>query len=356
MLQPRLHRYKNFIQFELADSILWNNDYEFLNFTKIILDKFNKKQFNTIIFYGMGCSAIVADILKSFFISENLLINIIILNDYHVEYLIDIENYISQSTLFIITSYSGRTQEPLLFFKKIKKITNNIIFLTSGGQILQIACKENIPTIRLQLRKPDPEYPLFHVPQFLSILLNVFFNLHFIKSNYINQFRIINKKMRNVDKANSLKHFEYFSKKLRDSEIILIANPKWYLALLKLIKMHFNEVAMASAHRNYFHEFTHSEIALLSDPKQKISILLFHELSDDKLTNKKIVTIMKLFNKKYSKNINIELFEFEIQAKNFLEEFLITLQKFYYYTYFLGRYNDTINRDLIYNAAVYTLK
>lgn len=43
-------------------------------------------------------------------------------------------------------------------------------------------------------------------------------------------------------------------------------------------------MAIAPATRNFFHEFCHSEVATLSDPDRRHSVLLFRDNDDDAYT------------------------------------------------------------------------
>lgn len=74
----------------------------------------------------------------------------------------------------------------------------------------------------------------------------------------------------------------------------MLASPKWHQSLLKLAKMHFNEMAMAPAARNYFHEFCHSEVATLSDPGCRHAVLLFRDTDDDAYTQAKMDNLAAL--------------------------------------------------------------
>ena len=168
-MQPRLQRYKQFIQSGFADSLLWNKDYSLVGVDKELISRIKKGQFSRIIFTGMGCSAIVSDVVKGFFASQKIPIYIEVINDYDVDFLLDKEVLQDKKTLVIISSYSGFSQEPIHFYDRIKNLTKNIIFLTSGGKLAEIAKKDTVSIIYWKLRKPDREYPLFHVPQYFAI-------------------------------------------------------------------------------------------------------------------------------------------------------------------------------------------
>ena len=185
LIQPRLNRYKQFIESQFIDSLLWNEDYSLKGLKPKLKEKIMSGHYKRIVFTGMGCSAIVSDVIKGFFADQQIPIFIDVINDYDINVLIDKDVIQDDHTLIIISSYSGYSQEPIHFYRNIKHLTNNIIFITAGGQLSEIAKEDDISIIFWQLRNPDREYPLFHVPQYFSIFLNVFYELKIFKTNYI---------------------------------------------------------------------------------------------------------------------------------------------------------------------------
>ncbi|MFT4311441.1 MAG: hypothetical protein ACMXX7_02335 [Candidatus Woesearchaeota archaeon] len=212
-MQPRLKRYKNFIEKQYTEDLLKYDEYSLEKLGKKIKTKISSGKYKKILFKGMGCSAIVSDIIKGFFAVEKIPVHIDVINDYDIDYLLNIEDI--KQTLVIISSYSGFSQEPINAYHKIKKHTKDIIFLTSGGKLEKIAKKENVSLIYWKIKNQDREYPLFHAPQYFSILLDIFYKLGLLKTNY--QTKILKaKKTQNknitvhvtkIDQSNFFKKF-----------------------------------------------------------------------------------------------------------------------------------------------------
>ncbi len=351
-MQPRLQRYKQFIDDQFIDSLLWNKDYSLDGLGKDLRNKIEAGQFRKIIFTGMGCSAIVSDVIKGFFASRQIPIYVDVINDYDVDLLVDKEVLKDEKTLTIISSYSGHSQEPINFYQNIKELTQNIIFLTSGGKLAEIAKQDGVSIIHWKLRNPDREYPLFHVPQYFSILLDIFAELKMLDSNFQNELKETATYLKQEFTEQKIKQAELVAERLRDREIVFLAEPKWYFTLLKLVDMHFNEMSMAPAHRNFFHEFTHSEVAVFTDPKNKLAIVIFRDADEDNYANEKINRLVKIFtDKKAKQNKNIELVEIKLDQKNFFQKFFSTLLFINYAAYFLGIYNNMESRELISTSA-----
>jgi glucose/mannose-6-phosphate isomerase len=349
-MQPRLKRYKQFIEKEFIPRLTRNDEYS-LNLNKILENKIRNKQFSRILFTGMGCSAIVSDIVKGFFADQKIPIYVEVINDYEIDFLVSKEILQDGKTLVIISSYSGFSQEPINAYYKIKEYTKDIIFLTSGGKLEQIAKKENVSLIYWEIVNPDREYPLFYAPQYFVILLDVFYKLGMIKSNYESKLKKAADAIKKEFTKNKIKEAEKVAKNLRNKDIILLASPKWYLTLLKLVKMHINEMAMAPAHRNLIHEFTHSEVAILTDPKSKQALLIFRDKNEDNYTRNKIDNLIKILTEKVPQNKNITVQEIKINQKDFFQQFFSTLLFIQYVSYFLGIYYNYKSRELISRAA-----
>ncbi len=98
---------------------------------------------NEFVLLGMGGSAIGGDILSSYFANTKGLdhIRINVNRDY------GIPGYINENTAVITSSYSGNTEETITALKAAAKKTNNILCITSGGKLREIAEKENYPLI-----------------------------------------------------------------------------------------------------------------------------------------------------------------------------------------------------------------
>ncbi len=351
-IQPRLERYKQFIETQFIDSLLWNKDYSMDGLDPELKAKILAGQFRKIIFTGMGCSAIVSDVIKGFFADQEIPIYVDVINDYDIDVLVDKNDLKDDRTLIIISSYSGHSQEPIYFYHRVKSLSQNIIFLTSGGQLGDLAMKEGVSIVHWRLRNPDREYPLFHVPQYFSILLDLFFELNILKSNYFNELQAVTHFLKQEFQAEKIREAEAVANRLRDHEIVFIAQPKWYISLLKLADMHVNEMAMVPAHRNYFHEFTHSEVAVFSDPKEKLGIVLLKDPGKDEYMRKKMERFSRLMtDEQVRQNDQIELVEIELNQTNFFEKFFSTLLFINHVSYFLGIYANVKSRELISTAA-----
>ena len=139
-LKEFINKYDSQNQFEvLKDSYkqimsAWNNKIDLSNL---------KNNFSSIVFCGLGGSAISGDLLSDYLIDE-LQIPFKVVRGYNLP------SYTNDDTLVIISSYSGNTEETISCFKQAMKRNSSIVVITSGGKIWEEANKNKIPAIKIE--------------------------------------------------------------------------------------------------------------------------------------------------------------------------------------------------------------
>ena len=103
---------------------------------------FQKRDFNKIVFAGLGGSAIGADLVRSYLYFESK-IPITVLREYQLP------AYVDNSTLVFISSYSGNTEETLSSFAEAKKRGAAIICISSDGKVKEEAQKDNFTFLEI---------------------------------------------------------------------------------------------------------------------------------------------------------------------------------------------------------------
>lgn len=96
------------------------------------------RSIDRIVLFGMGGSALGMHIVKTVFANE-LNIPVEIVNDY------DIPAQVNASTLAILSSYSGTTEETINAAKTILERTQNVFVVSTGGDLKVFAEQHNLP-------------------------------------------------------------------------------------------------------------------------------------------------------------------------------------------------------------------
>jgi glucose/mannose-6-phosphate isomerase len=338
----------------LFESILWGHEYDLDGLDEGLRNRIESGQFSRIVFYGMGCSSVVSDIVKGFFLSERIPIRVEVINDYDLDWFIDREVLRDEATLTIIVCYSGWSVEPCLFYESMRQMTGNrnLIVLSGGGKIAGLCRQDGTSLIQYKLRHADREYPLYHVQQFFSIFLDLFHKLKITKSSYQAELEESARFLQEEFNEGTLRRAEAIAEKLRDSRIVLLGTADWYVTLLKQTTMFFNEIAMVPTHRNLLHEFSHTEVAAYSDPASKQAIVTICDANADEYTRNKIRTLKEVFgDESVPQNRNIEFVNIELDQENFFKRFFFGHFFMVYIAYYLSQHADVTGRDLISIAA-----
>lgn len=136
-----INKYDSQNQFEiLTDTykqviIAWNY--------KIDLSNLKKNNFSSIVFCGLGGSAISGDLLIDY-LTEELKLPFKVVRGYRLP------SYTNDDTLVIISSYSGNTEETISCFEQAMKRNSSIVVIASGGKIWENANKNKIPAIKME--------------------------------------------------------------------------------------------------------------------------------------------------------------------------------------------------------------
>ena len=116
----------------------WKNNWS-------IKPELNKKIKNIVI-CGMGGSAIAGHLLKELIADEN--INVNVWSDYRLPAWAD------ENTLVVVLSYSGNTEETLDAITLAIEKKLDIIIITSGGKLSELATKNKIPWLKIDYNSP----------------------------------------------------------------------------------------------------------------------------------------------------------------------------------------------------------
>lgn len=347
----RLDRYSDFIENRYRSDFLKSDEYSLSEVTSDLRKRIEGGQFHRIVFSGMGCSAIVSDVIGAFLSTSGASVEILIINDYDFPYLVPRSVADDEATLFIISSYSGHSEEPIRVFHALKEHYHRTLLLTSGGRLADLGRRAGVSVARWTLSAPDREYPLFHVGQYFAILLDMFSTLGLIKDDHRAEVTALAGHLSTDFTTKLQREARATALRSRGANIVMLASPRWYMSLLKLAKMHFNEMAMAPATRNYFHEFCHSEVATLSDPDRRHTILLFRDSEDDEYTCQKMDNLVQLLTRDIPQTRNVTVTEIALNQPTFMRKYFTALEFVQHTVLHLGRFYDTKSHDLISEAA-----
>ena len=251
--------------------------------------KFSKKEFSQIYVSGLGGSGIGATIVQDY-VKDKIEIPFTVNKSYSTH------KTINQSTLFIACSYSGNTEETLAAVKKAIKAKAEIVCITSGGHLAEIAKKNKLKRIII----PGGMPPRACLGYSLVQQLHVMHQAGFIKPSARNQLKgtvaLLNKEEKRIRaKAKSI------AKKMH-STVPVIYTTVGYEGLAIRFRQQLNENSKMLAWHNVIPEMTHNEIVGWRRKNDGLSVVVVQDMKASAKNKKRVSFLMKEV-KKYCKNI-----------------------------------------------------
>lgn len=348
-MESRIDRYQSFIADEYIAGLMKADEFSLDGLTPAFRS-WIAGGVDRVVFTGMGCSAIVSDLIRGFLLNEGLGLDIHVVNDYNFFTLIP-DRYIDDPrTLIIVSSYSGHSSEPILALERLSRARDRTLLLTSGGRLAELGRMTGTSVALWELSRPDREYPLFHVTQYFAILIEMFRRLEVLPADFNVDFAGLASALE-ARRSETSRLGAILADAAREANILMIAQPLWHDSMLKLCKMHLNEIAMVPASRNFFHEFCHSEVATLSDPDRRHCLLAFADECDDDYTTAKLNNLLGLLTSPVPQNAIVRACRVPMYGASFLEKLFSTLDVVQHMTLSLARFREVQSRDLISESA-----
>ena len=215
------------------------------------------KKFSSIVFCGLGGSAISGDLLCDY-LSGELKIPFNVVRGYNLP------SFVNENTLVIISSYSGNTEESISCFEQALNRKTNIVVITSGGRIAEIASVNKIPAIKIA----EGFQPRFALGWSFFLLLKLMQELGFCSESE-NVDAIIDlwqKKGQEYSKENN--YAVHFAEQFVGF-IPVIYSSEFLSSTGYRLKCQFNENSKLHAFHNSLPEMNHNEIIGWESCKEK---------------------------------------------------------------------------------------
>jgi len=264
----------------------------------------------TIIVNGMGGSNLGAEIIVSL-LKKELKIPVLVEAGYEVP------GYVDKETAYIVSSYSGTTEEPLVAYKKAKARGALIIALTAqgGNKLSDLAKKDGFPAFEFPTAANPSKQPRLGLGASIAAFIIVFQKLGALKNSILLELSKAAKKYRDDSAA--------IARRLKNREIILISGPL-FAGNLKALRNQFNESGKNFASYLTISDMNHHALEGLSYPKSNRKRLL--ALFIDSQLDNKIIQKRADISKEIFKQQKISLVSYRLKGKNILEQGLELLQ------------------------------
>ncbi len=212
---------------------------------------FELREFSDIVIAGMGGSALAATISTSW---PGYALPSEIIRGY------ELPNYVSKSTLFVASSYSGNTEETLSALEEAGKKGATIAVITSGGKLLEVANAKNYPRAVM----PKVSQPRYAVLYNLKALLTIT-DACGVTQNKVAELTQAGQWLKDqiAQWVPTVAAGQNLAKQIAlevvGKSAVVYSGPKLYPAAYKW-KINFNENAKHIAWANQYPEFNHNEM------------------------------------------------------------------------------------------------
>jgi len=214
----------------------------------------NSKKVDKILYLGMGGSAIAGDVLN------DVLFNYLTI-PMHVVRGYEVPGYCDNRCLVIASSYSGDTEETINAVQKASKTSGQIIAVTSGGKLLDLAQKNGWGVIKIPQGFPPRQafgYLFFPV----LLMLNKFSKKTVTERKINDIYRFIKMLIQRHDEESAEGKIlcRELAVKLRYKIPIIYSSEPYFKAVATRWRTQFQENSKSMAFCNVIPEMNHNEI------------------------------------------------------------------------------------------------
>ncbi len=254
---------------------------------KAVLTKKNNIQ--NIIVTGLGGSGIGGTILSEL-IQDECSIPVLVNKDYFLP------AYVNSNTLVIISSYSGNTEETVSAMKQAITKKAQVVCITSGGKIKELADQNNFDTIIIPGGKPPRSCIGYSLVQLLKVIE---FN-EFVKTNLLAQ---VETSITLLNKENtSIKNEAMTIAKLLVDKLTVIYSLGTCEGVAVRFRQQINENSKMLCWHHTLPEMNHNELVGWTTKNENLAVVTFKTSFDYERTSKRYEICKELFSK-YSSSV-----------------------------------------------------
>lgn len=246
-----------------------------------------------ILITGLGGSGIGGTILSEL-IGDSCAVPIIVNKDYFLP------AFVNDKTLVIISSYSGNTEETVSAMQKAIARKAQIVCITSGGKVLDMAKQHHFEFIEIPGGMPPRSCIGYCLVQLIKILIVKGFADQKLLSDVDKSISLLDKENNNIKKES-----KEIAQKLLNKFPILYSLGTCEGTVVRF-RQQINENSKMLCGHHTFPEMNHNELVGWTTRDENIVVVTFHTSFDYERTKKRYEVCKPLF-EKYSSGV-IDIF------------------------------------------------
>lgn len=256
-----------------------------------------------IIITGLGGSGIGGTIISEL-INDSCPLPIIVNKDYFLP------SFANSNTLLIVSSYSGNTEETLQVMNEAIAKKVQIVCITSGGKVLELAKQHQFEFIEIPGGNPPRSCIGYSLVQLIKILIAKGFAPASLMNDLNASIQLLND-----DKASIKVNAMTIAKKL-SGQIAVIYSLGSCEGVSVRFRQQINENSKALCWHHVFPEMNHNELVGWTEVNRHLTVVTFHTSFDYARTKKRYEVCKPIF-EKYAK----EVIDITAHGKSKLEQF-----------------------------------
>lgn len=282
-----------------------------------------------IVIAGMGGSALGGEIVKNW-LGHRLSVPLVLTKGYHLP------GFVDEHSLVIVSSYSGNTEETLASLDQAEKLNAQIVVMTAGGKLLELAQQKKYLTLKLP-RVSQPRFSVLAATRALGCLLGdmslageIDLRRELLEAaDFLDQ----EKSHWSLDRTRDNQARD-IALKLKNLTIIVYAGPALTSSAYKW-KININENAKQMAFINAFPELNHNEYQGWIFPKLKqVQAICLQSSFDFNRVKKRMKVSREILSRYGYEPINVEA-----RGQTLIEQLLWTIMLGDYVSSYLGILN-----------------
>lgn len=244
---------------------------------------------HNIVISGLGGSGIGGTIISEL-VSTICPVPITINKDYFIP------SFVNHQTLFIVSSYSGNTEETLSAMNQAIEKKAQIVCVTSGGKILDLAKQHQFEFIEI----PGGMPPRSCIGYSLVQLIKIFVTKNLAPSSLIDE--VISSIKLLEDKAEEIKTDALHIAKQLHNKICVIYTLGTCEGVAVRFRQQINENSKDLCWHHTFPEMNHNELVGWTQKNEHLKVVTFHTTFDYERTKKRYQLCKPIF-EKYSSGV-----------------------------------------------------
>ncbi len=267
---------------------------------------------------GLGGSGIGGNILSEL-LREELNIPVIVNKSYFLPAFVD------ESTLLILASYSGNTEETVSCATQAIEKGLRPICITSGGKLEEIAINHQLDLLKIPSGFPPRACLGYSCTQLFFVLEN--FGL--INEGYIDSLKRTAAFLQ-TEQEKIMADTEFLAAKTLRKVVVVYAEDKYESTALRL-KQQINENSKMHCWHNVTPEMNHNELVGWREPNEALAVLIFR--SDDEYHRN---TQRILFKKDVVVNVSENVYEIDAKGADTFEKHFFLIHFGDWLSYYLA--------------------